>query len=86
MDDVNYDCWQSNPSIRNFMDSKRMHSIVQLEEYYSKRLIQIINKMGRSPVVWQDPFDKGIKVRKVEKTLYYRVPVIIKCSNKYIIF
>ncbi len=62
MDDVNYDCWNSSPSIREFMSSNKMHNTALLEEYYAKRLIDIVHHLGRSQIVWQDPMDNGAKV------------------------
>lgn len=69
MDDVNYDCWNSNPSIREFMSSKGMHNTAMLEEYYAKRIIGIVNQLGRSQIVWQDPLDNGVKVNAL--SLYF---------------
>lgn len=62
MDDVNYDCWDSNPSVREFMSSKGMYTTALLEEYYGQRLIKMANDLGRSAIVWQDPMDEGVRL------------------------
>lgn len=71
MDDVNYDCWNSNPSIREFMSLQGMHNTAMLEEYYAKRIIGIVKQLGRSQIVWQDPLDNGIKVRILSLFYYF---------------
>lgn len=63
MDDVNHDCWKSNLNIQKWMDLNGIRSMVQLEQYYSSRLLNMVTStFDRSALVWQDSFDKGIKV------------------------
>lgn len=34
---------------------------VALENYYEEKLLTMINSMGRSPIVWEDPWDNGVR-------------------------
>lgn len=82
---MSYDCWDSNPAIRNFMASKRMHSTVRLEEYYASRIFQMVNKMDRSQMVWQDPFDKGVKVGRAALRCIWKIKLFSYIINSYFI-
>ncbi|VDP43662.1 unnamed protein product, partial [Schistosoma mattheei] len=90
-DEVEYNCWHSNPSIIEFM--KRMKfgdDYHRLEGYYINNLIQIINDVkppGRNitPVVWQEIFENGFRGDKstvihVWKDLYWES--VVKNATK----
>lgn len=46
MDEVYYDCWESNPDIRQFMSANNMNKTSQLEQYYVKRTIANVKQIG----------------------------------------
>ncbi|CAI2731093.1 unnamed protein product [Schistosoma spindalis] len=66
-DEVEYNCWRSNPSIINFMKQMKFgDDYHRLEGYYINNLIQIISNVkppGRNitPVVWQEIFENGFR-------------------------
>ena len=41
-----------------------------LESYYMTRLTSIVNKIGNSYVVWQEPLDNGVKVCIIYVRIY----------------
>ena len=63
MDEVYYDCWQSNPDIAKFMQEKGFVNISQVEQYYVHRTLENVRDLGYKYMTWQDPVDNGVKVR-----------------------
>ncbi|CAH8588747.1 unnamed protein product [Schistosoma margrebowiei] len=67
-DEVEYNCWRSNPSIIEFMKKMKFHDDYhRLEGYYINNLIQIINDVkpperNITPIVWQEIFENGFRV------------------------
>ncbi|XP_012263296.2 beta-hexosaminidase subunit alpha-like [Athalia rosae] len=62
-DEVPFDCWASNPNIRDYMRRRGMNDTYQLlEEEYVEGLLNITETLGASPVVWQEVFDNGVKL------------------------
>ncbi len=62
MDEVYYDCWESNPDIKQFMTDHNMTKTEELEQYYVKRTIENVKKIGYKYMTWQDPIDNGVEV------------------------
>lgn len=69
MDEVYYDCWQSNPAIQDFMKENGLVNISQVEQYYVRRTLDNVKKIGYKYMVWQDPVDNGVKVSSLDITL-----------------
>uniref|UniRef100_A0A224YPI0 Beta-hexosaminidase n=1 Tax=Rhipicephalus zambeziensis TaxID=60191 RepID=A0A224YPI0_9ACAR len=61
-DEVDFDCWKSNPNITSFMQKIGISSFEQLEEHYIQRLLEIVRTLGKSYVVWQEVFDNNVKI------------------------
>ncbi|XP_067002308.2 beta-hexosaminidase subunit beta [Anabrus simplex] len=60
-DEVNFECWASNPAINKFMEAHNITgNYAQLEEIYIQRLIDITDELNASSVVWQEVFDNGV--------------------------
>ncbi|XP_065887679.1 beta-hexosaminidase subunit beta-like [Dysidea avara] len=62
-DEVSFTCWESNPDIKKWMAAKNLTKYAKLEEYYEQRLIDIVDKLGKSYLVWQEIFDNGVEIR-----------------------
>jgi hexosaminidase len=61
-DEVDFGCWQSNPSIQAWMKSKGWSNYELLEQYFEQRLIPIVQETGKKYIVWQEIFDNGLKI------------------------
>jgi hexosaminidase len=62
-DEVGFECWQDNAAITAFMKEKGWGTdYARLEQYYEQRLLNLAEEAGLSYVVWQDPFDNGVKL------------------------
>lgn len=63
-DEVNFQCWASNPQVQAFM---REHALGtdyrRLESYYIQKLVQIVERLKRSYIVWQEVFDDGVQLQ-----------------------
>ncbi|KAI1285567.1 Beta-hexosaminidase subunit alpha [Halotydeus destructor] len=62
MDEVYYDCWESNPDIRKFMQDNDMKTAAEVEQYYVRRTLQNVKDIGYKYMTWQDPVDNGVKL------------------------
>uniref|UniRef100_A0A8C3VT48 Beta-hexosaminidase n=1 Tax=Catagonus wagneri TaxID=51154 RepID=A0A8C3VT48_9CETA len=57
-DEVEYDCWASNPDILNFMQAKGFNrNFTKLESFYMFKISNMISAMKKRPIVWQEAFD-----------------------------
>jgi hexosaminidase len=63
-DEVDYECWKSNPDITLFMEAYNITTYEKLESYYMERLMGIIEQLERKVIVWQDVFDNKHKIDK----------------------
>ena len=56
LDEVRYQCWDSNPGVKTWMKENGIESYYELEEYYLKNVIEIAyNSGGFSSMMWEDP-------------------------------
>lgn len=62
MDEVYYGCWSSNPNIKKFMDRYGMTTINQIEQFYVRNILRIVQKMDYKYIMYQDPIDNGVQV------------------------
>merc|ERR1739838_183994 len=64
-DEVNFDCWKSNPEISKFMQAANITgNYPKLEQYYIQKVINISNEAGFSYIVWQEVIDNGVEAKK----------------------
>ncbi|XP_054158130.1 beta-hexosaminidase subunit alpha-like [Oppia nitens] len=73
-DEVDYNCWRSNPNIIDYMRAKSIIKktaaiskksdieFAKLEEHYIKKVIDIVRSLNRSSIVWQEIFDNKAKL------------------------
>lgn len=63
-DEVNPSCWLSNPSIINFMTKHNMaRNIGKLETYYIQKIVDIVSRLNKSYIVWQEVFDNNVTLK-----------------------
>ena len=63
-DEVYYECWKSNPEIQNWMKKMNFSEYHHLEAYYSTRVLNIVEELGKKSTVWQDVWDNGVELPK----------------------
>nr|XP_027199030.1 beta-hexosaminidase subunit beta-like [Dermatophagoides pteronyssinus] len=63
-DEVDFGCWKSNPILQEFMKINQFgDDYAKLESYYITKLIDIVQNLNRSYIVWQEVFDNEVKIR-----------------------
>jgi len=62
MDEVYYACWKSSPEVAQFMKDNGMKEMKEFEDYYVKRTIENVRRVGLKYLIWQDPADNGVKL------------------------
>lgn len=63
-DEVDFECWSSNPNILNFMKKKGFgRNFIRLESFYIKNIFNIITSLKKHSIVWQEVFDDGIELQ-----------------------
>jgi len=62
-DEVDFDCWLSNESIKKWLENKGMGANgTTLHTHFLTRLIKIVEKLKKKYIVWQEVFDDGVKI------------------------
>ncbi|XP_077491567.1 beta-hexosaminidase subunit alpha-like isoform X2 [Amblyomma americanum] len=62
-DEVDFLCWMSNPNVTSFMRKMGFPMrFDKLEEYYIQRLLEIIQALRKSYMVWQEVFDNKVQI------------------------
>jgi hexosaminidase len=59
---VYYSCWESNPDIKAWMQSRNYTMTNQVEEYYMTRVLTLTRNIGYKSIVWQDVWDNNVPV------------------------
>ncbi|ODM94535.1 Beta-hexosaminidase subunit beta [Orchesella cincta] len=60
-DEVDFNCWKSNPEIQAYMQSQNLTDYGVLESSYMLEIMNIVKTLSRNTtyVVWQEVFDHG---------------------------
>ncbi|XP_058058070.1 beta-hexosaminidase subunit beta-like [Anopheles bellator] len=61
-DEVGFECWASNANILEFMKQNRLYSFEMLEETFIQRIVDQIDVLNRSSLVWQEVYVNGVRL------------------------
>ncbi|XP_078071035.1 beta-hexosaminidase subunit beta isoform X2 [Mustelus asterias] len=63
-DEVNFECWKSNPNVSQFMQKQGFGSDYRkLESFYIQKVLDIVTTNMKGYMVWQEVFDNGVKLK-----------------------
>ncbi|XP_065821941.1 beta-hexosaminidase subunit beta isoform X1 [Labrus bergylta] len=63
-DEVDFNCWKSNPDIQKFMAQQGFgQDFSKLESFYIQRLLNIVTSTKKGYMIWQEVFDNGVKLK-----------------------
>lgn len=60
-----YACWESSPVIAEFMRNNNFTEMKEVQQYYTKRILENLKNIGGHPIIWHDPIEFGVVVRTV---------------------
>ncbi|XP_043284734.1 beta-hexosaminidase subunit alpha-like [Venturia canescens] len=70
-DEVNFDCWASNPEIIEFMHKKGYQSdFKRLERHYFERLLTVPREFNVTSIVWQEVYQNNPKLQKHDMVVH----------------
>ncbi|XP_077295161.1 beta-hexosaminidase subunit beta-like [Arctopsyche grandis] len=61
-DEVEFDCWKSNPEINAYMAAMNITTFTGLEEVYIQKIVDMVRDLGAYSLVWQEVFLNGVKL------------------------
>ncbi|XP_075977995.1 beta-hexosaminidase subunit beta-like [Anticarsia gemmatalis] len=62
-DEVDLECWSSNPDVKEFMKKNNIPDTKHLLKYFMTQVMPLL-KQNSIPVAWQDVFDNGVEISK----------------------
>ncbi|EDS44384.1 beta-hexosaminidase b [Culex quinquefasciatus] len=63
-DEVGFECWASNAEVMEYMKVNRLYSFEMLEEKFIQRIVDQIDALNRSSLVWQEVYVNGVRLPK----------------------
>ncbi|XP_055599185.1 beta-hexosaminidase subunit beta-like isoform X2 [Uranotaenia lowii] len=61
-DEVGFECWASNANIMEYMKENRLYSFEMLEEQFIQKIVDQIDSLNRSSLVWQEVYVNGVSL------------------------
>ncbi|XP_073953214.1 beta-hexosaminidase subunit beta-like [Choristoneura fumiferana] len=58
-DEVDMDCWQSNPTLLDYMSKNNMSDVKELHALFMTKVIPLLGDRSQ-PIVWQEVFDENV--------------------------
>lgn len=64
-DEVDYDCWKSNPQITSWMKNRDISgNYRELTRIYIRQMYDFLTRLNKTMLVWEDVFDIGVNLPK----------------------
>ncbi|KAI5630974.1 glycosyl hydrolase family 20, catalytic domain-containing protein [Phthorimaea operculella] len=60
-DEVELNCWQSNPEIQRWMNENNVSSTSMLHSYFMSRTLPLLQPRSEA-IVWQEVYDEGVEL------------------------
>lgn len=61
-DEVKLNCWSNSEPISQWMKDHNMTEPLELYEYFETRLLRIVDKYQKTPIVWQEVFNLNLTI------------------------
>lgn len=61
-DEVGFECWRSNDDINEYMKRENITTFEMLEEKYIQKIVDMVIRLKRRSVVWQEVFQNEVKL------------------------
>ncbi|XP_064635100.1 beta-hexosaminidase subunit beta-like [Lineus longissimus] len=62
LNDLDEDCWRSNPNISAYMKRKSW-PLSKVQQQYTNKVLQMAMDEGKKPILWQTPLEKNVKLK-----------------------